>query len=144
MIITDWLSCTSSFSSSKEKFFLLKNIVDDNGKVLNLGELRNKFKQRPDHILSKNTKMKHSGGKTVIFYNINMPAFKGLIVDESTGEFKIVDTCPSAGACRVFCYARHGGYIQWKVVSLHQTRLLNYLMNDWNGFRNQLVSEINR
>ena len=34
MIITDWLSCTSSFSSSKEKFFLLKNIVDDNGEPI--------------------------------------------------------------------------------------------------------------
>ena len=35
-----------------------------------------------------------------------------------------------------------GGYVQWKASSLGQTRLLNYLYNDPNGFMTQLASEI--
>lgn len=118
------------------------NIVDDNGNLLDLETLKRKFSQRPEKILQQNAKIQKSGSKSYVFFNISLPAFKGLIVDESTGEFKIIDTCPSAGACKVYCYAKKGGYVQWKSSSLNQTRTLNFLLNDWQGFRNKLVGEI--
>ncbi len=121
------------------------NIVDDSGKLLDMEDLKKKFSQRPDTILQRNAKIRKSGkagGKDYVFYNISLPAFKGLIVDEATNDFKIVDTCPSAGGCRVYCYAKKGGYIQWKSTSLLQTRMLNFLLNDWNGFKTKLIGEL--
>jgi len=127
----------------KYPFIHRSNIVDDAGNILEPKDLKEKFTKRPDHILQQNAKLKKSGSKTYVFHNISMPAFKGLIVDESTGDFKIVDTCPTAGGCKVYCYAKHGGYVQWKSTSLSQTRTLNYLLNDWEGFKTKLIGEIN-
>ena len=44
--------------------------------------------------------------------------------------------------CQVYCYAKKGGYVQWKASSMSQTRVLNYLLNDPQGFRAKLISEI--
>ena len=117
------------------------NIIDDNGKPIDPEILKQKIKERPKTILKQNTKMLKSG-KEIKFYDISLPAFKGLIVDETTNEFKIVDTCPGAGACRVYCYAKKGGYVQWKASSLTQSRTLNFLLNDWVGFKAQILSEL--
>ena len=119
------------------------NIIDDNGKPIEPDVLKKMIMVRPDKILKQNTKMMKSG-KEVKFYDISLPAFKGLIVDESTGEFKIVNTCPGAGACRVYCYAKKGGYVQWKAASLSSTRVLNFLLNDWEGFKAKTLAEINQ
>ena len=67
----------------------------------------------------------------------------GLVVDVSTNEFKIINTCPSAGACKIYCYATKGGYIQYKDVSLSQSQTLNYLVNDWMGFKSDLLDKLN-
>jgi len=122
-------------------FIHKSNIVDDSGNLINPDKLKNLIKKRPDTILKRNKKMLNSGIE-LVFCDISLPAFKGLIVDESTNEFKIVDTCPGAGACRVYCYAKKGGYVQWKAVSLAQTRVLNFLLNDWNGFKAQVLREL--
>ena len=127
---------------SKYPYIHRSNIVDDDGKVLDLNTLKKKFSQRPDKILQQNAKIQKSGSKNYVFFNISLPAFKGLILDEASGEFKIIDTCPKAGACKVYCYAKKGGYVQWKATSLLQTRMLNFLLNDWQGFKNKLVGEI--
>ncbi len=118
------------------------NIVDDDGNLLDKNHLINLIKIRPKNILKKNTKMAKSEFEGVTFYDISMPALRGLVVNEKTNEFYIVDTCPGAGACRVYCYAKKGGYVQWKKSSLQQTRVLNFLINDWQGFKQQLISEI--
>ena len=83
-----------------------------------------------------------SGTDDTIFYNTSLPALKGLIIDEDTGEFRIVDTCPSAGTCQLICYAKHGSYILFPDVSLSQNKTLNYLFNDSEGFQDQLEAEI--
>ena len=118
------------------------NIVDDAGNVVDSEVLKRLIMQRPERILKQNKKMGKSGGEAIEFYDISLPALKGLVVDEATGEFKIVNTCPGAGACKVYCYARRGGYVQWKRSSLFQTRVLNFLLNDWQGWKSKLLSEI--
>lgn len=119
------------------------NIVDDNGNLINQEKLKALIKIRPEKLLKQNTKMQKSGGANFVFYDISLPALRGLIVDESNNEFKIVNTCPGAGACKVYCYAKKGGYVQWKASSLFQTRMVNFLLNDYTGFKSKLLSELN-
>ena len=126
----------------KYPFIHRSNIVDENGKLISKEHLRKLISKRPEKLMKQNSKMEKSGGDNFIFYDISLPALKGLIVDEKTGQFRIVSTCPAAGLCKTFCYAKRGGYVQWKASSLFQTRMVNYLLNDWEGFKNQLVNEL--
>ena len=119
------------------------NIVGDDGNIIPQEDLKRLIKVRPDKLLKQNMKMQKSGGANFIFYDISLPALRGLIVDESTNEFKIVNTCPGAGACKTYCYAKKGGYVQWKASSLFQTRMVNFLLNDYVGFKAKLLNELN-
>ena len=117
-------------------------IKDDGGKDYDLDKLAAMFKERPDAILKQNEKMQHSDGTASQFYNVGMPALTGLAVDEDTNEFVVINTCPGAGECKLVCYAMKGGYVQWKASSLGQTRMLNFLYNDPDGFMSKLEGEI--
>ena len=117
-------------------------IKDEKGNDFDLDALRAEITKRPNKITSQNQKMQHSDGTSSIFLNVGLPALKGLAVNEKTGEFVIVDTCPGAGACQTFCYAMKGSYVMFKAVSMNQTRLLNYLLNDPDGFAEEMDAEI--
>ena len=105
-------------------------------------KLKLSIKVRPATLLKQNEKITHSGGDATVYFNLGLPALKGLAVNEKNNEFVIVDTCPGAGACKVYCYAKKGGYVQWKASSMSQTRVLNFLLNDPEGFKSKLSSEI--
>lgn len=115
------------------------------GDYIDVEELKKKITQRPDvgGILTANGKMKKSGQPDEVFMNIGLPALRGLVVDEKTNEFKIINTCPGAGACQLFCYARKSSYIQYPESSQKLMRVLNFLMNDPKGFFAQITQEIN-
>jgi ribosomal protein S10 len=117
-------------------------IKDENDRTFDLDKLRAAISARPEKILKQNEKITHSGGESTIYFNIGLPALKGLAVNEATGDFVVVDTCPGAGACKVYCYAKKGGYVQWKASSMSQTRQLNFLLNDPQGYKNKLESEL--
>ena len=117
-------------------------IKDENDRTFDLDKLRAAITTRPEKILKQNEKITHSGGESTIYFNIGLPALKGLAVNEATGDFVVVDTCPGAGACKVYCYAKKGGYVQWKASSMSQTRQLNFLLNDPQGYKNKLESEL--
>ena len=117
-------------------------IKDENDRTYDLEKLKLSIKVRPATLLKQNEKIIHSGGDATVYFNLGLPALKGLAVNEKNNEFVIVDTCPGAGACKVYCYAKKGGYIQWKNSSMSQTRVLNFLLNDPDGFKNKLSSEI--
>ena len=117
-------------------------IKDENNKTFDLDKLKSAITARPEKILKQNEKITHSGGGSTVYFNIGLPALKGLAVNEKTGDFVIVDTCPGAGACKVYCYAKKGGYVQWKASSLSQTKQLNFLLNDPSGYKAKLESEI--
>ena len=118
------------------------NIVDASGKPIDAEKLKALIKQRPKEIIRQNAKLAKSSGGNIAIYNLSLPAMMGLIVDEATNEFKIINTCPSAGACKVYCYATKGGYIQYKDVSLAQSQTLNFLVNNWEGFKYRLLGEL--
>jgi hypothetical protein len=117
-------------------------IKDESDRKFDLDKLKAAIITRPVKLLKQNEKITHSGGETAQYFNIGLPALKGLAVNEKTGDFIVVDTCPGAGACKVYCYAKKGGYVQWKASSMSQTKVLNFLLNDPQGFKAKLESEI--
>jgi len=119
-------------------------IVDKSGKQFDLDKLKSIITQRPSKILKQNEKIQHSGGKETIFYNVGLPALKGLAVNEKTDKIVVIDTCPGAGQCQVYCYAKKGGYVQYENAPIATTRLLNFLVNDPAGFKSMLESEIGK
>jgi hypothetical protein len=102
------------------------------------------LKQRPKKLLKQNEKMKHSNGELEQFFNVGFAALTGIAVDESTNKLIIVNTCPGAGSCKVDCFAMKGGKVQFKAAWLSDGRILTYLLNDPDGFFNQLSEEISK
>lgn len=117
-------------------------ITNKDGKEYDLEKLKSVITQRPSKILKQNEKIQKSGGKSYVYYNIGLPALKGLAVNEKTGKIVVVDTCPGAGQCKVYCYAKKGGYVQYENAPIASTRLLNFLINDPSGFSNMLTNEL--
>jgi hypothetical protein len=108
------------------------------GKTIDVEAIKAIVKTRPKSILAQNKKMQKSG----VYFNTSLPALKGLAVDEETNKFVYVNTCPGAGSCQQNCYVKGGFYIvfdgPWKTMSQN----LNFLLNDPQGFEEQLSHEI--
>jgi hypothetical protein len=145
----DYLAKTASGKKTKLDKYTMPyvhrgniEIKDESDRKFDLDKLKAAIITRPVKLLKQNEKITHSGGETAQYYNIGLPALKGLAVNEKTGDFIVVDTCPGAGACKVYCYAKKGGYVQWKASSMSQTKVLNFLLNDPQGFKAKLESEI--
>lgn len=117
-------------------------VKDESGKTFDLDKLKKDITTRPTSLLKQNEKIKHTGGATQIVYNLGLPALRGLAVNEKTGEFVIVNTCPGAGACKIYCYAMKGGYVQYAAPSMSASRVLNFLLNDPDGFSAMLTKEL--
>lgn len=115
---------------------------DNPNDVWDLDDLANQITTRPKEIISSNAKMKKSKAEGEMIYDLTLPALKGIVVDEETGDFVEVNTCPGAGACQVFCYARKGGYIMFPASSMSAAQSLNFLLNDPDGYMNAVNAEI--
>ena len=114
------------------------------GKKYNVDAIKAALKERPKSLLKKNEKMKHSDGEQEQFFNIGFAALVGVALDEQTNELIIVNTCPGAGSCKVDCFAMKGGKVQFQGPWLSDGRILTYLLNDPEGFFNQLKAEISK
>ena len=120
-------------------------IVNNEGhtiKTYDLDGYKKLLMQRPDYLLGSNDKMQKSGGESQEFYNTTLPAIMGIAVNETTGELILVNTCPAAGECKNDCYARNGNYIRQKGPSIRQQRILNFILNDYDGYKEQLKAEL--
>jgi hypothetical protein len=120
------------------------DIVDDDGNTIDEEAFKEVINVKPTTLIARNDKIKKSGGDVMKFYELTMPAYQGLFYNSNKDKFQLVRTCPNAGDCKMYCYAVSGGYIQYSGVNLKQMRMLNYLMNDWKGFKSQLLSEISK
>lgn len=114
------------------------------GDEYDVDKIKTALAKRPDTLLKKNEKMKHSDGEEEQFFNIGFAALKGIALDESENDLIIVDTCPGAGSCKIDCFAMKGGKVQFQGPWLSDGRILTYLLNDPDGFFEQLKSEIER
>jgi hypothetical protein len=114
------------------------------GKTYSEDAVKATLKQRPKSLLKQNEKMKHSNGELEQFFNVGFAALTGIAVDEQTDKLIIVNTCPGAGSCKVDCFAMKGGKVQFKAAWQSDGRILTYLLNDPDGFFNQLSAEISK
>lgn len=112
-------------------------IVDKGGKEIDKQTLARRITQRPLNLLGTNEKV----GKTGIL-KISLPTYKGLYYDEKDKEFKVVNTCPNAGECKVYCFQQKGRSVMFDVAVISKTRILNFLLNHWDEFKYKLIDEI--
>jgi hypothetical protein len=117
---------------------------NEEGKKYNTDAIKKALAERPKALLKKNEKMKHSDGEQEQFFNIGFAALVGIALDEQTNELIIVNTCPGAGSCKVDCFAMKGGKVQFAGPWLSDGRILTYLLNDPNGFFEQLKNDISK
>ena len=107
-----------------------------------LDDLANQITTRPKVLLGTNAKMEKSKTEGEIIYDLTLPALSGIVVDEGTGDFVEITTCPGAGECQLFCYARKGGYIMFPASSMSAAQALNFLVNDPKGYSDMVNREI--
>lgn len=121
----------------------IKAITKDDGSTeWDLDDLAAQITQRPTKILGTNAKMAKSKKEGAITYDLTLPALSGIVVDEETGEFVEITTCPGAGECQLYCYARKGGYIMFAPASMSAARALNFLVNDPSGYMAMFDKEV--
>jgi len=107
-----------------------------------LDDLAQQITKRPSKILGTNAKMEKSATEGEIVYDLTLPALSGIVVDESTGDFVEITTCPGAGECQLYCYARKGGYVMFPASSMSAAQALNFLVNDPTGYMDMVDREI--
>lgn len=116
--------------------------LSPDGKTYDEDKIKQVLATRPKSLLKQNEKMKHSNGELEQFFNVGFAALTGIALDEQTNNLIIVNTCPGAGSCKVDCFAMKGGKVQFKAAWQSDGRILTYLLNDPDGFFNQLSAEI--
>ena len=115
---------------------------DDSNTEWNLADLASQITTRPKQILGTNAKMAKSKKEGAITYDLTLPALSGIVVDEDTGEFVEIKTCPGAGECQLICYARKGGYRMFPASSMSAAQALNFLVNDPAGYMAMFDREV--
>jgi hypothetical protein len=121
----------------------IKAITKDSGEEWDLDDLARQITTRPRAILGTNAKMEKSATEGEIVYDLTLPALSGIVVDEESGDFVEITTCPGAGGCQLFCYARKGGYVMFPASSMSAAQALNFLVNDPEGYTAVVNKEIN-
>ena len=117
---------------------------DDGGEEWDLNDLAKQIKTRPRSILGTNAKMAKSKKEGAITYDLTLPALSGIVVDEETGEFVEIITCPGAGECQLICYARKGGYVMFPASSMSAAQALNFLVNHPKDYMNMFDAEVKK
>ena len=122
---------------------LVATMSDDPNDRWDLNDLAQKIMTRPRQLIASNAKMKSSiiKGKEKLF-DITLPALSGIVVDEQTYEFVEVNTCPAAGVCQKYCFARKGGYVMFPPSSMNAARTLNFLVNDPEGYFDRIARDL--
>jgi hypothetical protein len=117
---------------------------DDGGEEWDLDDLARQITTRPRAILGTNAKMAKSKAEGAITYDLTLPALSGIVVDEETGEFVEITTCPGAGECKTYCYARKSGYAMFPNSSMSAARALNFLVNHPADYMKMFDTEVKK
>jgi len=117
---------------------------DDGGEEWDLDDLAKQITTPPRAILGINAKMAKSKKEGAITYDLTLPALSGIVVDEETGEFVEITTCPGAGECKTYCYARKGPYKMFPASSMSAARALNFLVNHPTEYMKMFDGEVKK
>jgi hypothetical protein len=115
-------------------------VVDENGNDMTEENFRKLTTIRPTKLIGSNTKM----GKTNIL-KTSLPAYQGLYYDEHfpVGQrIRVINVCQNAGNCKIHCFQQKGRPVVFENASLDRTRVLNFLINDYEGFKSKMINEI--
>jgi hypothetical protein len=106
-----------------------------------LEELGNILKKVPpsEKLLGQNGKM----GKTN-FYNITLPAYRGIFYDIDAKKFYIINVCDKADTCAKVCFAQMGEFVKNDPVIRLNAQKLNYLLNYSDTWKSEVISEIGK
>lgn len=118
--------------------------VNDNGIEYDYDKLVKILTTPPTKLLAQNEKMSNTADGDLVFYNIGIPAMRGVLFDESDKKFKIAVTCPNAGPCQLTCFGLKGNFIRLADVSLSQTARLNFLINRPKDFEMRLSKDLKK
>ena len=123
----------------------VKAVTKDDGTTeWDLNDLAKQITTPPKNILGTNAKMAKSKKEGAITYDLTLPALSGIVVDEETGEFVEIETCPGAGQCKLFCYARKGGYVMFPASSMSAAQALNFLVNHPEDYMAKFDGEVKK
>ena len=123
----------------------IKAITKDTGdQEWDLADLARQITTRPRAILGTNAKMAKSKKEGFITYDLTLPALSGIVVDEDTGDFVEITTCPGAGECQLYCYARKGGYVMFPASSMSAAQALNFLVNHPTEYMSMFDTEVKK
>lgn len=117
---------------------------DDGSQEWDLDDLARQITTRPRAILGTNAKMAKSKKEGFITYDLTLPALSGIVVDEDTGDFVEITTCPGAGECQLYCYARKGGYVMFPASSMSAAQALNFLVNHPTDYMSMFDTEVKK
>lgn len=123
------------FVHAKSKFFGGSDEVD-------VEDFARRITELPDNVINTNDKILKSGGPHEFVYKTGIPAFRGIVYDEASDKFFVVNTCPGAGSCVLICYARKGRYIQYDESYNSMTRRLNHLLNHPDDYERMMYEDI--
>lgn len=113
---------------------------DDTGDI-DIKDFIKRLTTRPNKLFSINQKAEHTETEDNLTINIGIPAFKALLWDADSNEFKVITTCPGAGQCVIGCYAMLGNYIRLPDVVMGYARRLQFLMDDPTAFEQKAYAE---
>jgi Gene product 88 len=98
----------------------------------------------PKTIFDVGEKSLHTGDKNTMTINTGIPALRGIIWDPEARDFKIINTCPSAGSCAVDCYALQGFYIMNDGKNLKLAQRLQLILEKPSEYIEQAFREARR
>ena len=120
----------------------IEQLQDKSGNI-NIDMFIKNLTAEPDTIFDHNPKMEKSDeGRPQITVNTGLPAIKGIVYDMDKKEFLSLNTCPSAGICQMDCYARKAFYVMDDTKTMKLTRRLNFLLNNPDGYKAKILSEL--
>lgn len=123
----------------------IEQLIGKNGTVTmeNIDMFIKNLTTEPDNIFESNPKMeKGDAGRPQVTVNTGIPAIVAIIYDEDKKQFISVPTCPSAGACKVGCYARKAFYGMDDSKTMKLTQRLNMLMNHPDRYQEKIFNEL--
>ena len=126
--------------ASKERL----SSVDDSGELgIDVNKYISAITSAPKSIFDINSKMERSDmGGLQLVVNTGLPALVAIVYDMDKSKFYMINTCPSAGTCKNYCYARKGQYGMNDGKILKALQRLNMLMNDPEEYYHMVMDEL--
>jgi len=120
----------TKYKLPKDQNLELDYDLDELGRILNIPP-------SADQMLGQNGKM----GKTN-FYNITLPAWRGIFFDKDQKKFYVINVCGKADTCAKVCFAQMGNFIKNDATVRLNAQKLNYLLNHAETWKGRIIAGI--